>query len=423
MVYRSMGILIASVLGVGSCFGAPVRTWTSSDGRTLEAELVRVDGDRVVVKRSSDGREFTLRFGMLSADDQAFVQAAGGDEPLPRAAPSRAPDRDAKVYAAAVEALNDAHAKAPGDATEAELASRLPAGAWRALAAALAADGEASGLSDALVVCGEAALDLARARDFGRVRSRLLELDPDAAARLGDAVVRDRFVVRGIGAFEDGYLDRFADVFDAILGAYDEVFGIAEFSKVPGKKMRVRVRLVDEITDPPHFAPQFPYHSEIDFPVVDPGDFRSPTLKGQFLFYGLCHELGHVVAMWGTPETMEDHHAWAHYTGLAIVEHFAALPDPPGFMKRVRDAEWRSFAKEREAIAGAKPSVDDRDGMIALLLALHDSAGPEAIGRAINAMDANGSAARVNRVRYYRLADFREAMGKVSPMAVEACWP
>ena len=37
--------------------------------------------------------------------------------------------------------------------------------------------------------------------------------------------------------------------------AYDEVFGFAEYSKVPGKKLRVRVHLEERITRPPHFAP------------------------------------------------------------------------------------------------------------------------------------------------------------------------
>jgi hypothetical protein len=50
---------------------------------------------------------------------------------------------------------------------------------------------------------------------------------------------------------------------------------------------------VEQITQPPQFAPQFPYHSEIDPPVIHPDRFRSPTEKGQMMFYGLCHELGH----------------------------------------------------------------------------------------------------------------------------------
>ena len=75
---------------------------------------------------------------------------------------------------------------------------------------------------------------------------------------------------RGFGDLQEGYLSDFADLLDGILDAYDETFGFKEWSKVPGKKLRVRVHLVDQITRPPHFAPQFPYHSEIDMPVIDP---------------------------------------------------------------------------------------------------------------------------------------------------------
>jgi hypothetical protein len=217
--------------------------------------------------------------------------------------------------------------------------------------------------------------------------------------------------VRGIGDFAEGYLDQFADVFDAILTGYDEVFGFAEFSKVPGKKLRIRLHLEPEIKQPPHFAPQFPWHSEIDFPVSDPTGFRSPTPKGQFLFYGLCHELGHVIAMWGDLQTMEDHHSWAHYTGVAIVEHLAnKLKDAP-LMQPLKDVRWRSLDQERKLPANQVPaSLKSAPGVMKLLLDLHDSAGPSAMGDAINFLDREGKSRRVNRVRYYRFADFRRAM-------------
>jgi hypothetical protein len=61
---------------------------------------------------------------------------------------------------------------------------------------------------------------------------------------------------------------------------------------------------------------------------------------------------------------------------------------------------------------------------MALLVALHDLVGPRAIGQAINALDAGGKAQRVNRVRYYTLADFRAALlatteGKAKSKAIE----
>ena len=47
---------------------------------------------------------------------------------------------------------------------------------------------------------------------------------------------------------------------------------------------------------------------------------------------------------------------------------------------------------------------------MALLVALHDLVGPRTIGQAINALDAEGKAQRVNGMRYYTLADFRTAL-------------
>ena len=229
--------------------------------------------------------------------------------------------------------------------------------------------------------------------------------------KVGRIVSRPRFIVRGIGEFSEGYLDRFADIFDAILVAYDEVFGFAEFSKLPGKKLRVRLHLEPEIKQPPHFAPEFPWHSEIDFPVSDPAEFRSPTPKGQFLFYGLCHELGHVIAMWGDLQTMEDHHSWAHYTGVAIVDHLSNKQKGSPLFQSLTDLRWRSLQIERQLPANQVPaSLKSAPGVMRLLLDLHDSAGPRVFGDALNYLDREGKSRRVNRVRYYRFADFRRAL-------------
>jgi hypothetical protein len=325
-------------------------------------------------------------------------------------AASAGPGQDADRFRDAVEAINAAHASRPDGRQEVEFAARVPTPARSALDRVLAA-GPSEEAADALFVCGEAALDLADTETFRRVRERLLQVAPAKAAELGDAGRRARFLVRAVGGFADGYLERFADVFDGVLDAYDEVFGFREWSKVPGKLLRVRLHLVPEITRPPHFAPQFPYHSEIDFPVADAEAFRSPTLKGHMLFYGLCHELGHVIAMWGDPDTMEDHHAWAHYTGVAVVEHMAGAPKYESLLTGLRDARWRSLAAERKDPNNqVEPSPNSYAGVMALLIGLHDSAGPRAIGAALNQMDAEGAGRRVNRVRYYRFPDFEKAL-------------
>ena len=319
-------------------------------------------------------------------------------------------DRDAARYAQAIAKVNEDHARNPGGGLEETLARKLPLDAKAALQRVLQAK-PSPALVPALRQCAEAALDLDLAADFNAAYQRLESVSPPEAQAIGTLVSRPRFIVRAIGDFDDGYLDRFAHIFEAVLVGYDEVFGFAEFSKVPGKKLRVRLHLEPEIKRPPHFAPQFPWHSEIDFPVSDRTQFRSPTPQGQFLFYGLCHELGHVIAMWGDLQTMEDQHSWAHYTGVTIVEHLANKLKDSAVIQSLTDSRWRSLEKERSLPQNqAPPSLSSAPAVMRLLIELHDTAGPKAIGDAINFLDREGKSRRVNRVRYYRFADLRRAL-------------
>ncbi|MDP6538976.1 MAG: hypothetical protein QF903_07255 [Planctomycetota bacterium] len=334
------------------------------------------------------------------------VSAALG---LAGAAPAQEATRLADAYVEAVTKLNEEHRRKPRG-NEEELAKRLPRKAARSLERLLELD-EAGELEAALRRCSTAALDLALVGDFDALRLRLAELAGEEGAPLDVALARPRFLLIGQNGLSVAYLTHFAEVLDAILDAYDEVFGFEEWSKVPGKKLRVRVHLEERITSPPHFAPQFPFHSEIDFPVVDPDELRSPTSDGKFLFYGLCHELGHVIAMWGSPSHDTDHHAWAHYTGVTITEHltgsrsFAELGEP------LRDAQYgRTLAKEREAHRTTEPSLDDRDGVLATLIALHDAVGAKAVGTALNHLDREEEHRRVNGVRYHSFEKLAEGL-------------
>jgi len=354
-------------------------------------------------------RRLWRRMGIHLAALLAVVHCAWG-----------APTQDANAYVESIARINTAHLRQPGKTTEAQLGAALPISAKTALKRVLDMKA-APDLAAALVKCGEAALDLDLMQDFAAIRTKLATVSPADATRLGNAVSRPRFIVRGIGEFKEGYLDQFSDVTDAILAAYDEVFGFAEFSKVPGKKLRIRVHLEPAITKPPHFAPQFPWHSEIDFPVADGQQFTSPTPQGHFLFYGLCHELGHVIAMWGDLKTMEDHHAWAHYTGVVIVEHLAKAAQDKPALQTLRDTRWRSLTLERAIPANqVPPGVKDTASVMALLISLHDSVGPKAMGMALNRLDEQNKERRVNQVRYYGFADFRKALETVAPDKREA---
>ena len=330
---------------------------------------------------------------------------------LPVSVRESGPRKLADVYVDAVERVNAAQAAKPAPGDEALLAKKLPKAASAALEALLAHEDEKA--AEQLLRCGEAALDLDRIADFERVRERLQRRAPESAAKLGIALSRPRYVLRGMDGVQDKGLARISVVLDEILAAYDEVFGFQEWSKLPGKKLRVRAHLVESITKPPHFAPQYPWHSEIDFPVVEADGLSSPTADGKFQFYGLCHELGHVIAMWGDANTEQDHHAWAHYTGVTIVEHLARRKDQAA-LEGLRDAKWRSLSLERERLvkAGQTPGRGDRDAVLALLIGAHDLLGPRAIGDAINALDLEDKRLRVNRVRYYDLDALAKALQK-----------
>ncbi|MCB1092448.1 MAG: hypothetical protein KDL87_13005 [Verrucomicrobiae bacterium] len=61
-----------------------LRTWTSSDGRTIEARLLRILPDRISGEFvRSDGQAFTIEKARLSADDQAFFDQLADQAPPP----------------------------------------------------------------------------------------------------------------------------------------------------------------------------------------------------------------------------------------------------------------------------------------------------------------------------------------------------
>ncbi len=113
---------------------------------------------------------------------------------------------------------------------------------------------------------------------------------------------------------------------------------------------------------------------------------------------------------------MEDHHAWAHYTGTVIVEHLSEKAESLDWMRELKDVRWRSLALERATPANKTvPSTASYASVMALLIALHDLAGPQKIGMALNQMDAAKKSRRVNQVRYFSMTDFGKALAQTTP--------
>ena len=55
----------------------PIRTWTSADGRTLEARYLEMVGSKVRIENAS-GRKFTVPLTGFSSADQEYVKKAHG---------------------------------------------------------------------------------------------------------------------------------------------------------------------------------------------------------------------------------------------------------------------------------------------------------------------------------------------------------
>ncbi|MBM4155069.1 MAG: hypothetical protein FJ221_08570 [Lentisphaerae bacterium] len=80
-----MRTLIA-FLALASAVAAHGRTWTSASGKTVEADLVAVQGPMVVLK-TPDGQRLTIEIQSLSAEDQEFVKSQQPGHAKPAAAP------------------------------------------------------------------------------------------------------------------------------------------------------------------------------------------------------------------------------------------------------------------------------------------------------------------------------------------------
>ena len=59
------------------------RTWTSSNGRKLEADFVSSSGGTVTLKRTKDRQTFELPLVKLSAEDQQWIKTASASPAVP----------------------------------------------------------------------------------------------------------------------------------------------------------------------------------------------------------------------------------------------------------------------------------------------------------------------------------------------------
>ncbi len=84
VISAPMKIWILTFLALAFALASlPARTFTSLDGRTVDATIVAVAGNKVRIERIADGTQFDLEIASLTVDDQAYIlQWMQGDQPL-----------------------------------------------------------------------------------------------------------------------------------------------------------------------------------------------------------------------------------------------------------------------------------------------------------------------------------------------------
>lgn len=66
---------VVTTPAVSPAAAGPVMTWTSADGKSIQASFLRLEGENVVIKRA-DGVSFTLPMSRLSPESQAQAKNA-----------------------------------------------------------------------------------------------------------------------------------------------------------------------------------------------------------------------------------------------------------------------------------------------------------------------------------------------------------
>ena len=236
------------------------------------------------------------------------------------------------------------------------------------------------------------------------------DLDVAVAAKLGQFRSSDNFLARVVGA-DPKYLEAALRLAEAAREGYRELFGFEEISKVPGKRVRIVIHVDPELeTDRLYFHPSPPYHSELRLLVPET---KYLTLAGKRrLVYGFIHELGHMVAMWGEHNKVEDdRHAWAHYTGCLVVEEvYERLGNEPW-------PSWTAFQRRASGktrllaqIEGKESGTDSYESVLALFYRIGETWGTDVYGKAWTWLEKNRRIRRVNRVPYLWLRDLRDAL-------------
>ncbi|MBN1420415.1 MAG: hypothetical protein JXP34_16680 [Planctomycetes bacterium] len=238
-----------------------------------------------------------------------------------------------------------------------------------------------------------------------KVVADLSRKDPDAAKDLASVIATDHVLVRYENV-PDEYAKAVAALYEACDAALRTRFGFAEgLSPMPGKRLHVHL-LAGEgkelaLWTSPGSA-RFPLVVNT-MPTWERG-FSPPGKGGPHIVYGLCHELGHVLAGWEN-----DRHQWAHYLGsLLLDEVVAALGEKT--WPQPYDYKAEGTARFLAQIADAEPDRATDMGVARILDETGKTFGLAIWGKAVAWVKANRQGKPFHATRLYTFDDLRDAL-------------
>lgn len=318
-------------------------------------------------------------------------------------------DAEIAKFRADIERLNENYSKSKSQKGEETLWKKIP-GEFKAIEDKCMKikhdDQAASALMEVALVYAE----IAHVKKTDRIRKLIKKRDPEAARKLGIFKLTDHFLIRGVNV-EEKYLDSAALLFECIHEGYEEVFGITEVSKVPGKRIRILLS-VDPDKYERHrlyYHPTPMWHSECRFVMPDP---KYLTAEGGCrIISGFAHELGHMVAMWGKyREREDDFHAWGPYCGFTLGDYVYDKLGHKAWPQYIPDYKRTDGIKVYKGSMGEEPGCGDHEAVSRLFYEIGERLGNKIYGKAFAWMEKTGRTRKINNVRYYWLSDLKAGL-------------
>lgn len=329
--------------------------------------------------------------------------------------PQRPVDSQLAELAKAIESLHRQALRSKAEWTEEDLRQKIPSRYLKLDARYLAlkdSEAKARALAELALLYAE----LAWVERIRPLSEALRKIDAKLADRLGHFEESKHFLARVAGA-DAKWAEAAVKLGEAAREGYLARFGFRDISKVPGKKIRIVIHLDPAIAQTRlYFHPTPLYHGEIRYEIPD--EKFLTVSGGRRVVYGICHELGHMLAMWGDyfKKIEDDHHAWAHYTGCHVVEEvYERLGNSPWPTWTAFQRKASGLERLRKEVEGVKPGKGSREGVLAILDAVGEDLGTKIYGEAFAWLEKQKRFRRINNVPYLWLKDLEEALTRVAP--------